>query len=246
MGYTAYTGSATLEERTQRQQEMYWRVRTHKTLERLEREARRMLQLEADLSAFAEEYYRHVGSHAERLAQLESMLAGQEAAEVGARTMQEVQVQREMPQMRQSELKTRYRALAKEIHPDRAMVLEGIGAPAERMQALNEAYTQGDLSCMLRMEAETLLLKSDASMSLEMRLREIERAADTYAAGYRQLLNSPLNELMLRQLSAQLAGWNWIDAVVNRVQIAIAQSERALVQANIAAIGDWRHQAQAA
>ncbi|OYW14267.1 MAG: hypothetical protein B7X02_00400 [Rhodospirillales bacterium 12-54-5] len=226
---------------------MYWRVRTQKTLERLEREARRMLQLEADLSHFAEQYYAHVGAYAERLATLESMLVVQESPEVTPRTMHEVQHQREMVHARQSELKTRYRSLAKEIHPDRAMAVNGTGTHAAHMQSLNEAYAQGDLSAMLRLEAEMLLARDlNGGESLEVQLREIERAADTYAAGYRQLLNSPLNELMLRQLSAQLAGWNWVDAVVQRVQRAIEQSERALVAANIAAIGDWRISAQAA
>ena len=45
---------------------------------------------------------------------------------------------------------------------------------------------------------------------------------------------------MLRALQARLAGWDWMEAVVKRVQRAIASSERAIVEANIAAIGDWR------
>ncbi len=114
------------------------------------------------------------------------------------------------------------------------------------MQSLNSAYAQGDLPVMLRLEAEILLSRTDLTLAVEERLREVERAADTYAAGYRQLLNSPLNELMLRQLSARLAGWDWMETVIQRVQRTIVAHERALAVANIAAIGEWRSAAQVA
>ena len=238
--------SSPLEERAQRQLDTYWRIRIRKTLDRLERESRRMLQLEAELSAFAELYYTDVGVYVERLAELEAMLMAENTPVATPDTMSDVLAQRDMAQSRSAELKTRYRALAKEIHPDRSMLVEGEGAPAVQMQSLNSAYAQGDLPTMLRLEAELLLERTDIELSVDDRLREVERAADTYAAGYRQLLNSPLNELMLRQLSARLAGWDWMQAVVNRVQRTIEQHERALAIANIAAIGDWRASAQVA
>jgi hypothetical protein len=237
--------SSPLEERAQRQLDTYWRIRIRKTLDRLERESRRMLQLEAELSAFAEQYYTDVGVYVERLASLEALLMAENAPPATPDTMSDVLAQREVPQSRGVEMKTRYRALAKEIHPDLAMSVEGVGSPADQMQVLNSAYAQGDLPTMLRLEAEILLERTD-TLSVEERLREVERAADTYAAGYRQLLNSPLNELMLRQLSARLAGWDWMQAVVNRIQRTIVAHERALAVANIAAIGDWRVAAQAA
>ncbi len=242
---TSQRFSSPLEERAVRQQDMYWRVRIKKTLERLEREARRMLQLEAELSDFAERYYRHVGDYVERLSLLESQLLHAAAPqEASPGTLQDVAAQRDMKSQRSAELKTRYRQLAKEIHPDRAMMVEGNGDRASLMQALNVAYQHGDLATMLRIEAEMLLTALDESFpALEDRLRAVERAADTYACGYRELLNSPLNELMLRALQARLAGWDWMEAVVKRVQRAINENERALVEANIAAIGDWRDHA---
>lgn len=229
-----------------RQQEMYWRVRSQKTLDRLERETRRMFLLEAELTAFAANYYAQVGHHAERLMELEAQLLTAAPQEASTSTLNEVIAQCGMQQTRRAELKSRYRMLAKEIHPDRAMVVEGGGDRASQMQVLNAAYQQGDLATLLRLEAEMLLTSTDASLpALEERLRAVERAADTYAQGYRELLNSPLNELMLRALNARLAGWDWMEAVVKRVLRAIAASERALAQASIAAIGDWRHQATA-
>jgi hypothetical protein len=241
---TSQRFSSPLEERAARQQDMYWRIRIKKTLERLEREARRMLQLESELSEFATRYYQYVGKYADRLMELESQLLVAAPQEASTSTLNDVAAQAEMKETRQVELKNRYRMLAKEIHPDRAMLADGTGDRASKMQALNVAYQQADLAAMLRLEAEMLLTYADESLpALEERLRAVERAADTYAGGYRELLNSPLNELMLRALSARLAGWDWMDAVVKRIQRAIEASERALVEANIAAIGDWRDSA---
>lgn len=245
----AYTAterfSSPLEERAARQQETYWRIRTQKTIERLEREARRMLALEAELTQFADRYYDHVGHYVERLTELETQLLAATPTEASATTLTDVIAQRDMKVTRQTELKNRYRQLAKEIHPDRSMMVESHGERANQMQTLNVAYQQGDLATMLRLEAD-MLLADESNFPLEERLRAVERAADTYAAGYRELLNSPINELMLRALQARLAGWDWMDAVIKRVQRAIEQSERALVEVGIAAIGDWRQSATAA
>ena len=243
---TSQRFSSPLEERAARQQDMYWRVRAKKTLERLEREARRMLLLEAELTQFATGYYAQVGKYVERLSDLEAQLLTATPQEASSSTIEDVRAQCSMKETRQAELKSRYRMLAKEIHPDRAMMVDGVGDRASQMQVLNAAYQHGDLATMLRIEADMLLATTDDALpALEERLRAVERAADTYAQGYRELLNSPLNELMLRALNARLAGWDWMEAVVKRVQRAIEASERALVEANIAAIGDWRQGAGA-
>lgn len=54
------------------------------------------------------------------------------------------------------------------------------------------------------------------------------------------MLGSPLNELMLRAMSARLAGWDWMEAVVKKLEQAIAAHERAVIEASIAQIGAWR------
>ena len=85
-----------------------------------------------------------------------------------------------------------------------------------------------------------------ALQKLEEAVRAIERAADTYAEGYLTMERSPLNELLIRAMQVSLAGWNWMDAVVARVERTIEEKERALAEASIAAIGDWRIAANAA
>lgn len=252
------TQPPSLAERAARQVQTYWRVRMTRTLERLEREARRMLQLEEELSAFAVAYYEAVGDAAERLALLDQQLQqehpARHASTASLPEMPIVMAQRDARAARRTELKHRYRSLAKDIHPDRAMVVEGAGTNANHMHTLNVAYQKGDLAGMLKLEAEILVQSivpetatlPDATCQLDRALREVERAADTYAEGYRALLHSPINELMLRALSARMAGWDWTDAVVKRLERSIEEKERALAVASIAAIGEWRDATTAA
>jgi len=218
-------------------------------LDALEREARRMFQLERELNEFADRYYQAVGASAHRLAQLDANSISM--SEDVAVALPAVLAQREEAPERSVELKTRYRSLAKEVHPDRAMVVEGSGAAANTMHALNAAYQQGDLAALLRLEAEmhlARLMPDDVGTTteLEAALRDVARAASTYGDSYRAMLGSPLNELMLRAMSARLAGWDWMEAVVRKVERAIEEKERALAAASIAQIGAWRESVDSA
>lgn len=236
-----------LEQRIEAQNAAYWRARIGAMLERLEREARRMFQLEEELSEFANRYYDAVGEVTERLAQVEQKIASVSMPVDSA--MPAVLAHRDARDARKVELKRRYRNLAKEMHPDRQMVTEGTGTRAGNMRMLNAAYQHGDLAALLKLEAEMLINpiatgEKLAAGELEQAVRDIERAADTYADGYRNLLNSPLNELMLRAMQARLAGWDWVQAVVRKVERTIEEKERAAVIAHIAEIGEWRTQVQ--
>ena len=223
----------------------FWRMRVRETLEKLEREARRMFQLEAELSAFAGQYYEAVGAVTERLAMVEEQLSGIALEHDITHAMPDLLASRDVHAARRTELKDRYRTLAKEIHPDRAGITCGIGVRASYMHALNDAYHQGDLAAMLKLEADIVIAQmfdesSIDTQAIEQALRELGRAADTYAEGYRTMLNSPINELMLRAMSARLAGWDWMQAVVKKVERAIEEKERAVIAASIAQIGAWR------
>lgn len=240
----SHAAYADLEQRNNRERARYWRVRIEAMLEKLEREARRMFQLEQELSLFASSYYDMVGPAAERLAVLEQG-QGMTAAPLSVDALPEASVQREARGARLGEIKTRYRSLAKEIHPDCAVA--GAGGVANAMHTLNAAYQKGDLAALLKLEAQMALSRIDdeapsASAELEAALREIERAATTYADGYRAMLGSPLNELMLRAMSARLAGWDWMEAVVKKLEQAIESHERAAIEASIAQIGAWREE----
>jgi len=232
-----HTALSSLEERANAQQHYYWRVRLNKALQTLEREARRVFHLEEELACFASHYYDVVGAATERLNRLEQQL--HVAVISGAPTydamvhMPEVIAQCDAREARRNELKLRYRKLAKQIHPDRAMVVGGTGQRAAHMQTLNEAYRQGDLASLLKLEAEMSCAEIIAEgpnvfTRFEQGVRAIERATETYAESYRALLRSPINELMLRAMSAKLAGWDWMEAVLTRVERSIEEKELAL------------------
>ena len=227
--HSAVAYSTPLQERARRQLDTYWRVRVAKTIESLEREARRMFQLEAQLSAFAEEYAQHVVPWAEYLAALEAQFdAPLPDSKDDLEAMPLIATQRALHAARGEELKSRYRQLAKEIHPD-ALAGDSLAAHADTMRAVNAAYAAGDLAALLKCEAEVLLGQLCENWSLaETHLRDIERAVETYAAGYRSLLNSPLNHLMLRALSAKQSGWDFIGSTIQRLQRSIAAREEML------------------
>lgn len=224
----------------------YWQARIDATLDPLETEARRMLQLEQELSEFSACYYAAIGDAAERLAALEAHPAvGVACAPETVMTLPEMLIPRDVQQQRRREMKTRYRTLAKEVHPDGGGAMAVAEDTGARMHQLTHAYQQGDLAALLRLEASVELTRLLQEMdgdpaALEQALREVVRATATYAEGYRSLLHSPLNELMLRAMSARLAGWDWVQAVVRKMERSIAEKERALAQAHIAEISAWR------
>lgn len=229
----------------------YWQTRVQTMLGKLEHEARRMFQLESELSLFATEYYAAVGEASERLAAVEERIGQEVTGRELVEAMPDIHETISAGQVRQRELKQRYRTLAKSIHPDRAMLTHGAGEPAQQMQVLNAAYQKGDLAALLKLEAEMALVHVLEkgfvdTRELEATLHEISRATATYADSYREMLNSPLNELMLRAMSARLAGWNWIETVVRKVERAVEEKERAAAEASIAAISEWRMQIGAA
>ena len=201
--------------------------RLHAILDRLEEEARRMLQLEAQISAFAIEYYEAVGTAVMRLIALEQV----EHEPLW-------QAAREMGMARNAELKWRYRTLAKEMHPDRA----GSHTLPTQMHQLNAAYRQGDLAALLRLEAQWSLMKHEGA-ALVTAFAEVEAATQTYVNAYRMLLRCPLYELMQRSSAAGRAGADWMAEVRLHIEERIAQAQREYARANIAAISAWREAA---
>ncbi len=245
--HRATPDSATLDQRIDQQLATYWRARVQAALDRLEREARRMFQLEGELSQFANDYYAAVGEASERLAQIDQVNLRESPVEELTQVLPSLRDTMDMQTARTRELKSRYRTLAKEIHPDRTPQASAVDA--ERMGQLNQAYQNRDIAAMLTLEAQLIVARLmkrgfTHTQDIEHALRDIDRAANTYAESYRAMLNSPLNELMLRAMSARLAGWDWIGAVVRKVERAIEAKERALVEANIAAISEWRAEVQ--
>jgi hypothetical protein len=120
------------------------------------------------------------------------------------------------------------------------------------MHTLNTAYQQGDLAALLKLQAQLQLTRLcdidfSATAALESALYDVNRAADTYAQGYRDLLNSPLNELMLRAIAAQMEGWDFMQAVVQRIERSIEEKAQELLLLNAMTMArSWQPSGQAA
>lgn len=206
---------------------IYWHLKAARALDTFEAEVRRMLQLEAQLGAFAQEYETVVGGVAQQLAMLDGVVTMGDVPELA-----EVQAQAERCRARQAELKSRFRGLAMELHPDRALQSGGGDDLSGRMQQVNEAYGRGDLAGLMKLEAQLYLARLTGEAPDNARwdaaLNELARAAATYAQGYRDLLNAPLNKWMLKHLSARREGWEWMEAVRRKFERRIEEKEQLL------------------
>jgi len=244
----------TLNQRAHKQEEIYLRARLTHALKHLEVHARAALALELELTQFIETYYAAVGEYVEKLVQLETELEGEHdhnEEEFAAITSAMHDAAKRAQQDRASELKQRYRALAKNIHPD-VQGGEDEVAAAVRMQEVNEAYDARDLAKLVRLQAEWTLANI-LTMPVDIRLPElraqltaVDKASQQYQQERMGLMHSPVYELMLRATSARMAGRDWIAAVVHKIKTAIALKERSLVTAKLEAISDWRYQHRAA
>jgi hypothetical protein len=242
----------TLNQRAHKQEEIYLRARLTHALKDLEMHARAALALENELTAFIETYYDAVGEYVEKLSQLESELEGTHGneEEFAAITSAMHEAAKRAQQDRASELKQRYRTLAKNIHPDMQTTTDG--SAAVQMQEVNEAYDQRDLARLVRLQGQWTL-ENILSMPEDIRLPElrahitaVEKASQQYQQERMGLMHSPVYELMLRATSARMAGRDWIAAVVHKIKAAIALKERSLVTAKLEAISDWRYQHRSA
>lgn len=243
-----------LHQHTRKQEELYLKAKLSGALELLEEQARATLQLEEDLTRFIEHYYHEVGGYVEKLTRLEAELSLVTAPGAGVSTINSAMHEAALKAQhdRAHELKRRYRAIAKVVHPDAAESAEDHACRAERMREVNEAYEKGDLARLVSMEAAWARahvwdLPEDARMlALREHIAAVEKAAEAYRAERNGLMHSPVYELMLRATSARLAGRDWIGAVVDNIKTTIAAKERRLVNARLEALSDWRHQRRSA
>lgn len=201
---------STVNEQAQRQLMSYWRGRVGAALDQLEAEVRRMARVESGLEQFAQEMVQRLHPYTEAVRQLPADMAAQLALPqapfqwvawgVGA--------------ARAREMKQRYQRLAKEIRPD----FTGDDTPRPCMRDVNHAYARGDLAALVRLEAQLLAPGITEPTSIfEEFVREVERAAHTYRAEYKQLLHTPLYALYARAASAREDGWDYTETLIRRI-----------------------------
>lgn len=210
----SHYASSALTEQAQRQLMTYWRLRISKTLDQLETEIRRMLRVEQGLERFAQDVVARLGPYTEALAQLPPELA----ATIGVPRAPFLWVKQDVAAARAREIKSRFRQMAKELHPDLGVALNGNVTMAE----VNNAYMREDLATLVRLEAQSLAPTEDMPISaFEDYTRQVEQAAQTYRQAYTRLLNSPLYSLYARAASAQEDGWDFVESLARRIRRAV-------------------------
>ncbi len=211
---TAHYANSALTEQAQRQLMTYWRLRINKALELLETEVRRMVRVESGLERFAQDMVARLQPYMEALRNLPPEIADP----LGLPKAPFIWVEQGVAQARTREIKSRYRLLAKELHPD-AAVEHSSGIT---MAQVNHAYTREDLALLVRLEAQSLA-PDDAQpiANFEDYVRQVEQATQTYRQAYTRLLNSPLYSLYARAASAQEDGWDFIESLTRRIKRTI-------------------------
>ncbi len=211
---TSHYASSALNEQAQRQLMTYWRLRIVKSLEQLETEVRRMLQVENGLERFAQDMVARMTPYMDALRQLPRELADP----IGVPKAPFAWVEQGVAAARSREIKSRYRLLAKELHPDAAIA----HASGISMTEVNHAYTREDLALLVRLEAQSLSPDELQAIGVfEDYVRQVEQATATYRQAYTRLLNTPLYSLYARAASAQEDGWDFVESLTRRIKRAV-------------------------
>lgn len=215
---TSHYASSALNEQAHRQLMTYWRLRIGKALDQLETEVRRMLQVETGLERFAQDMVTRLNPYTEALSQLPREVADP----LGVPKAPFAWVEQGVAQARAREIKSRYRLLAKELHPDASIT----HASGVSMAQVNHAYTREDLALLVRLEAQSLAPDELQPVhAFEDYVRQVEQATTTYRQAYTRLLNTPLYSLYARAASAQEDGWDFIESLTRRIKRVVESNE---------------------
>ncbi len=176
-------------------------------LKTLEENLRALITLEDTVSAFSARYFAAMAE----MEQLTTASVSRLEAAPLANDFSDLEHQRAA---RARHLKTSYRTLAKQFHPDRTP--QGSAQHAV-MQAVNDAYARQDLAALTRLELEHSLSSSaqyeDAGMMLAEKLARCEQLIGLLSEQRAALEQSPLFELHERELLARMQGRDFIAQV---------------------------------
>lgn len=239
---TIETPSSTrLSEMLVRQRTTYWRACLRQLAARLEKAARTFYTLENDLARFSEDYFVQVGPVASRLVTLEAQATQAPPFPFAAA---EAEATPHIPPSHRDVLKSRYRALARALHPDTG----NTATTADSMQQLNRAYAEGDMAAMLVCESQHRI--SQLAFHDEAACTQVATAltqqCEHYERATTRLRATPLYALMERAERARTYGWDWIDHVVTHMEATTERLRTTLAHEHIDAIRAWRPQPHAA
>lgn len=233
MGSTARRRSSHKASRKWQRQLVAIQARSDKTLTTLDSACDALHGLEREIEDFLTHYYEQVGASIERLTDLEQQLASLQQCGNTLPAPQSVPSSR-LPGM-DAEVKTLYRRLVRECHPDTA------GEDAEKAEAirnLNDAYAKRNIGELWKIHRE--LDVTNQALSATERLSRLKAhcermQASLEAVEHRRMAleDSPAYALMQRAFQSKLCGQDFIENVRNHLHARIEQTKRDLVRAQM-------------
>ena len=239
----------TEEERALRKELMALKHRSKKALNALDAACDSLQKLESQMEVFLTDYYDQVGAYVEELERLEDELNKVKQQHPTTSTVIESLVQqvhdtvlrREFSKEMEQEMKSLYRSMAKEYHPDMAAGKAAIAQmKRDVFQTIQEAYARRNIGELWRLKWELEQRNALDETEPEHRVNKLQahcskmqQALEEVETRRAMLERSPACALMRRALHYQLSGRDFIEIVLSNIQQRIADKRRELVNVKI-------------
>lgn len=203
-------------------------TRTIRTMSALDRESEALAGLEAELESFLEDYYAKVGALFEELARLEQDLGSIQGYVVPKSNDIVIKPIKPSQSPQKNELKSLYRTLVKNHHPDVSSHRSG-----EWMQAINDAYARANMAELVRLQWSGPDVESATPEQqiekLEQQCAGLQEALQQVQQRQTQLKQSSAYALMCKALQLRLCGQDFIGQMKAHVQHLISQKKREIL-----------------
>lgn len=215
-------------------------ARNDRTVSKLDSACDTLRRLETEIEFFLDDYYGRVGASIEQLRQLEqeiTQLSGEAAEPVKNQDAPDAP----LPGL-DRDLKTLYRALAMQCHPDIA------GEEAHNARAirnLNDAYAKRNIGELWRIGRELDLTNKDLSATerltrLKAHCERMQQTLEAVETRRMALEVSPAYALMQRAFHYRLCGQDFIENVQSHIKSQIEEAKRQLVRMQLQELSEMR------
>jgi len=230
--------------RSLRQQIMALETRSNLTVQSLKIACEELAGLEADLERFLSHYYEQVGGYFEQLEAIDRELTDYKnpLKRRLARFAQAKRPSEEVMPLRQNQaierdMKSLYRDMAKEFHPDLPAGDQAVAEMKEdAIRVLNDAYARKNLGELWKIKCEVEARKDKGRLPAEKKLdrlservEQLQRALQEVEGRRATLEQSPAFALMQRAFQMRLCGQDFIEAVLRDVKGQIERKRQELV-----------------
>jgi|GEM_PF-2213584 len=231
-----------------RQTLIAFETQINRALNSLDRSCEALRQMELEIDEFLNDYYHHVGTYFEQMSAIEAEIQALNSGEVPELMPTAKRIYESMEVLPKSQckaldqdIKTLYRDMAKEYHPDAAAGAEAVKQIKEEViKTLNDAYSRKNLGDLwrIRFELEDDQLKAtmhpaERIQLLRRRVSMIEHIFEEVEARRLKLEESPACALMQRAFQMRLCGQNFIEQVTADVKQQIERKQAELLRAKL-------------